>query len=256
MAKLWGTEVSLSFIIAFTQRCGSHLLCDTIQSCKIAGYPLHEPFSNVNVNMFCKKWGLEETPTLEKYIAAVVKNSTTPNGVFGVKIHWDQIEDLRETLGVGERMDRKIIEYLFPDAKFIYMTRDDIRGQAISAYRAEVTRNWWLIDDVYNWQVARPDPPYDSDAIRFFEDSIRLQERRWHQYFKSRKIDPLHIEYSKVAEDPHREASRCLEYLGLDASALDPNFKTQFRKQADAVSRAWHRRLDEEDALEAQKKDE
>jgi LPS sulfotransferase NodH len=248
MALLFGTEVNLCYVIASLQRTGSYLLCETLESTGIAGGPT-EPFSPDNKDMFCQKWGLPNDIPFIDFVAEVVKHCTTPNGVFGIKIHWSQIEWSRKQLGIGTERDEKTLDYLFPaDTRYIHLTRRDIRGQAISSYRAYHTNEWWRKDDVYNPQVWNPDPPYNSEKIRYWERMFINRQADWIRYFKERNKTALHVEYADLDNDWRKEVARCLTFLDLDPKAVDTAPEPQLVRQADAISRAWRKRLDEEDA--------
>jgi LPS sulfotransferase NodH len=202
----------------------------------------------MNYSILCKEWDLPTDISFVEYIAGVIKNSTTPNGVCGMKVQWDQIERIRKMMNMGVMGDRKTLDILFPMAKFIFLTRQDFRAQAISYYRAAATNEWWRKHDVVNTQTVAPDPPYNSEKIRFLEQYFAKLQNKWEKYFRVRNIEPLHVEYATLEKDCHGETARCLNYLGLDPTAIDSRFQTTFVRQADALTRAWKKRLDEEDA--------
>jgi LPS sulfotransferase NodH len=244
---LHGTEVSQYYIIASLQRTGSYLLCEGLANTGVAGYPT-ESIAPENKPANVTAWGLDPDMPMTEYLTQVVKHGTGRNGVFGVKMHWSQIDWVRRQLHIGVSEDSKAIDFLFPDAKFIHITRDDLRGQAISSYRAYATYEWWRKADVHNTSITNPDPPYNSKRIRFWERHFIERNKDWKEYFAKRSITPLHVEYEDLARDWRHEVRRCLTYLGLDPATVDTAPEVTFLRQADALTRAWRRRLDEEDA--------
>lgn len=251
MVLLHGTEVTNSYIIASLQRTGSYLLCEAMESTGLVGFPT-EPFTLENKEIFSRMWKIDQEMSMRDYVAEAVKNCTGDNGYFGVKIHWMQIEFLRKFLEMGEPHDEKSLDILFPDAKFIHLTRRDVRGQAISSHRAYYTNEWWRKANVYNPQVKAPDPPYSSENIRLWEKRFRNRAKDWLRYFNERNMTPLHVEYDDLCKDWRHELFRCLVYLGYDeetskkASIAAP--EPRLIQQADAITRAWRKRLDDEDA--------
>lgn len=250
MPLFHGTDVATCYIIASLQRTGSYLLCEALANTGVAGRPI-EPFSAQNKVMHRDGWGLDPEVPFDQYIAEVVRHGTTKNGVFGIKVHWSQIEYTRKWLGIGTEYDQHTLQHLFPDALYIHLTRHDVRGQAISSYRAEKTNEWWRLPDVFNPQIKAPDPPYDSSEIRRWEGMFRQRQADWLRYFTNRKIVPLHVDYDDLANDWRKETARVLEFLGQDARAVDDAPEPKLIRQADALTRAWRRRLDAEDATAA-----
>lgn len=251
---LHGTEVTKSYIIASLQRTGSYLLCEALEGTGIAGMPT-EPFTILNKDIFSRMWDIDVDMPFPEYIKEVVKNCTTPNGVFGVKIHWAQIEYVRKQMGIGEPKDEKILDILFPGSQYIHLTRRDVRGQAISSHRAYTTNEWWRKENVYNPQIVAPDPPFSSRDIRLWEIRFRERAADWVRYFEERNMTPLHVEYDDLCIDWRHELYRSLIFLGYDENtakhasitALEP----QLVQQADARTRAWRKRLDDEDAAQS-----
>lgn len=263
MPILQGFEVSQYYIIASLQRTGSYLLCECLDNTGVAGKPTeslapqtlrdlivewHLPFSSKNHDCeICH----DSHPAVElsDFIPYVIKNGITSNGVFGAKIHYNQVEWIRAHLNYAQPGDTTVLDHLFPDAKYIRIgRRKNIREQAISSYKSSNNQEWWRKADTFNTQIVAPDPPYNSEKIRKWENFFVEQEKRWDLYFDERGIDPLYVEYDDLARDYWHETRRCLAYLGLDPSAADNAPEPTLIRQADAVTRAWKRRLDEEDA--------
>lgn len=245
MPLLHGIEVENYYVIAALQRTGSYLLCECLENTELVGMPT-EALSPENMDNLKEYWGKDVNCNFREYITAVVENSTC-NGWFGVKIHWTQIEWTRRQLDIGSPRDQKILDILFPDAKFIRMMRKDIRGQAISSYRAYQTEEWWKKRDVFNTQIRKPDPPFNSEKIRAWERVFQQRNIDWSNYFANRGIVPLCVEYDDLARDWRHETKRCLTFLGQDTSVVDTAPEPTLMRQADAVTRAWRQRLDEED---------
>src|SRR3954469_25286570 len=81
-----GVETRLSYVICSTSRSGSYLLCELLWRTGVAGAP-EEFFHPQYMPRLMERWGVEE---LDEYVRALLAHKTTPNGVFGAKIHWAQ----------------------------------------------------------------------------------------------------------------------------------------------------------------------
>jgi trehalose 2-sulfotransferase len=249
----FGVDVKQFYIIATIPRTGSHLLCELLESTGIAGHP-REPFSGMNVPILSKQWKFEFVD-FRDYLSEIVRRGMTPNGVSGTKLQWDQTNLIRQRLSLDGAKPGEIITKLFPDVSYIFLTRNDIRGLAISYYRAVKTNDWWQKKNVFNPQINAPDPPYDSTEIRQLEKQFSSLQENWIRFFSKTEIKPIHIDYAELDKDHAGVTRRCLEHLKLDPAAFDDSFQPTFIKQADAVSRSWRKRLDDEDILmEANKK--
>src|SRR5688572_14887608 len=102
-------------------------------------------------------------------------------GVFGTKLHWSHLEPflarLRRLRGARGLSDGRLIEAVFPTPRYIALTRDDTLAQAVSWWRAKITRVW-LDDDE---QVA--DPVFDFDAIDERVRMAREHDAAWQRWF-------------------------------------------------------------------------
>jgi trehalose 2-sulfotransferase len=243
---LYGTEVTSSYIIAGLGRTGSYLLCESLELTGVAGLPT-EAFKRFNRPIFSKQWK-GNPKTIFEYVSLVVKNCTTPNGVFGTKILWPNLGGLQEDTKLRE--DQNVLDHLFPKSKYIKLFRQDHRGQAISFYRSEYTHNWWQRTNMANTQIIAPDPPYDSEKIRFYEDVIYYQEEEFDRYFERWKIDPLIMYYEDLVDDRKGEVARVLSFIGEDPKLADTIPDPTYIKQADDKTAAWYKLLDQEDEYE------
>jgi len=127
----------VSYIIATTVRTGSYLLCEALDYTNVAG----RPSETLNLELrpsYSREWGLPSDASLAEYVRALRKQGTSPNGVFGIKIHGHHIDPLaKEWCFLGPA--HEVLQELFPGARYIYLHRRDRRAQAISFYRATMT---------------------------------------------------------------------------------------------------------------------
>jgi LPS sulfotransferase NodH len=106
-------EVRVSYMICSLPRTGSSLLCELLAGTLLAGLPA-EYFRPDRIAMLRRRWRVE---SFDDYLGALLGRKTSPNGVFGIKVHWGQY-----TTAVG---DRDPIG-LFPNMHFVEVRRTDL----------------------------------------------------------------------------------------------------------------------------------
>jgi trehalose 2-sulfotransferase len=236
---------TLRYIVASTPRTGSYLLCEGLQSSGIAGRPT-EVFSPDFQAIWRRRWGMSQNAGFAEYFQRAIRHGTTSNGVYGLKIHWMHVQTLATQAGFAGAYD-DILEYLFPQSRFVHMTRRDRRAQAISYYRALSTNEWWQIEGVENDQSNGSTPVFDAAAILALEREVSHQEDGWQQYFRKRDLKPLVVEYETLAAEYPAQVARVLSYLGLDSSVASSVPPPRLVQQSDAQSLSWRCRLDDDD---------
>src|ERR1700722_15250720 len=112
-------------MLCATPRTGSYLLCEGLQHTGLAGKPT-EYFSGGYEQYWRPRWGVK---TYSEYLARVTKIGTTPNGVFGVKVHPVQFVHFaqraadKSAVTLIER--HRLLESSFPGMRYVWMRRDD-----------------------------------------------------------------------------------------------------------------------------------
>lgn len=231
------------YIVASTPRTGSYLLCEGLQSSGIAGRPT-EVFSPDFQSIWRRRWCMSPDAGFAEYLHRAVRHGTTPNGVYGLKIHWMHVQQLAVQAGFAGAYD-EVLDYLFPESMFVHITRRDRRAQAISYYRALATNEWWQIEGVANDQSNGSTAVFDASAILALEREISRQEEGWQKYFRKRNLRPLLVEYETLATEYQEQLARVLSYLGLDSSVAAAVPAPRLVQQSDAQSFTWRRLLDE-----------
>ncbi len=133
--------VTKSYFISAMPRTGGHLLCEALESTGIAGNPT-EYFEPDYETYWCDRLGVSGHAD---YFEKVLAFGSTPNGVFGSKVIWPQLEPLKAKLGLihGSGIsDLDLLQRTFPDLRFIWLKRRDKVRQAISYYKAVKTDIW------------------------------------------------------------------------------------------------------------------
>jgi LPS sulfotransferase NodH len=214
---------SVSYAVCAVPRCGSSLLCDVLASTELAGAPM-EYFDADAIRAFRRIWGAESS---DDYVDALLARKTSPNGVFGLKLLYGQLGEL------GEADPRR----LFPNLRFVYVTRRDRLRQAVSFARATQTEQW-----ASDHPEPRRAPVFDREQIRSMHEWIERDERLWEAFFAHRSIAPLRLVYEDFAASPAAAVMSVLELLGVRLPAGYRLPAPTIHRQADELSDDWVRR--------------
>jgi LPS sulfotransferase NodH len=228
-----------SYLICSAPRSGSTLLCHLLARTGRHGVP-HEYFNPRTVmTAMARRFGLlaaDQTARIDDdtWVGAftddLIRRRTTPNGVFGLKMHFDQFGPLRRSAPV-----LRLVE----GAKAILVTRRDRLGQAISFERAIQTRAWRS-----NLPERRP-PRYDGQAIARRLDQLAAQERSWRAFLSKNDATHLELAYEDMCADSAMVFGAVLHFLG--DSPRDGDFRPMnelpMRTQRDEVTEEWRARF-------------
>jgi trehalose 2-sulfotransferase len=246
-------DVSLTYLVAATQRSGSTLLCRALADTGVAGRP-EEYFLTGPPEAFPPGWkfweeGIFALPhgemSREEYLDLVLRLGTTPNGVFGAKLMWNNVPWVLEKLGELPRfagLDRaETFGALFPNLHVLRLTRRDRVGQAVSWARA-AQDGVWVVSDT---EVAAPtsEPAYAYDFVAGLEGLLVEGERGWPELCAEMRVTPFEIVYEELVDPSTYEPTirAVLSHLGIDNDGIEiPAPRTH--QQADAVNRDWVKR--------------
>src|ERR1700754_170432 len=211
------------YAICTQPRSGSNLLCQFLSSTDQLGYPL-EYFNGPGRRAL----GLPDFPDApELQIKAVLRLGATPNGVYAVKLFASQFAAFSRGL---QWMD------LLPNLHFVYLTRDDLLGQAISWARALQAEQY------RSTQPAKRLAVYDTDLIRFKLTAIVRERAQWETFFARTGIEPLRIVYERFLENPSSYVDLVATLVGVENPAVDQR-KVDLAIQRDAVTEEWKQRF-------------
>ena len=193
------TSPSLAWAICTVARSGSTWLSQLAASTNRLGYPdeylLHWP-------SWRRQLGLSESLNRDAYLACLVQQRVTPNGVFAIKGSCTELAPFFE---------------LYPNAACVWLVRENKIEQAVSWHRAH---------DLGLWTHGSP-PAAACDLDRalerslWFYDEIARRDAQWQKFFVAHRIDPLVLTYEAVCRDPLAAVRRMATFLGIDAQTID-----------------------------------
>jgi LPS sulfotransferase NodH len=239
----------LSYLICCSERTGSTLLGNALIGTGIAGRP-RSYFNRVAHYNLRMQRILGNAKDDDKYLDKVIVAATTPNGVFGAKVHWEHFLNLiakagRSPQACGDTVPASVSERLrvhFPELRYIWLVRRNAIARAISHYRVKKTHRWqldsrWVTDDT----GGEGEPGFDFDEIEAFVRLGEVEDARWREYFQEHDILPLEVIYEDLVRDLEGTVRRALEFLGIPAGNVNLPPPT-LRRQADDRSQEWEAR--------------
>jgi LPS sulfotransferase NodH len=235
-----------SYTIWFSQRTGSTLLCQALESTGIAGRPREWFNCPPDLLSTFKKSDHSE---LQEYL---FKLGTTDNGIFAInhsfyEPHFTQlIETLRKFPACPPEAVKRtdVWEQVFPNHRHIFMSRRNKIRLAVSWWRAIQSGEWHMPTGEHRKPVDLSNA-YSFDAINHLYMECSMREAGIQEFFTEGGIAPLNIFYEDFVQNYDMTIRTILDYLELDSTTatIAPPALT---KLADNVSDEWAQRFREE----------
>jgi LPS sulfotransferase NodH len=263
------------YLICCIERTGSNLLTGALMRTGKAGLP-REYFNHSDLN---KPWMREILGDADLIggFPRILAAGTTPNGIFGAKIHLGHFRRLGTTISGDTSLERgdsryrllsslaappspgAALELLWshfadlrwqsagydflrarlPDLRFIWLTRRNMAARAISLIRARRTGRWWKA-------AATTAPADDRQDFDLNEIHIRyciglFEEALWQRFFEDNGIVPHPVTYETFVPSYEATVSGVLTFLDIDiadAAIAAPSSAIQ----SDSLSTEWEER--------------
>lgn len=217
------TVPTRKYVVTSTPRSGSHFLGHLLYSTGAAGYPI-EYFNKRNV----PHW--KERFPGPHYFRDVQKKRTSANGVFGMKLHSEQLSPFREYCADDP-------QECLSDYKFIFLTRKDKVAQAVSYSRALQTGSF--ISDVSEKQAF----DYDETQIEQCLGEIMYGEMAWRKFLSIVLGRTIEIVFENLRNDPEITMNQIFEFLGISHGAADLDISFVKQRQSDALNGQYRDRF-------------
>lgn len=270
-------QPTCSYLVCATPRSGSTLLCEILAQTSLAGRPKEyfeelretglprrpkEYFTgheNVELMAMIETFAAPDDMSADElaqshahyreYLAHVLEEGTTANGVFGAKLMWgyfdDFISNVRDIPDYRQMPVPALLSTIFPNLHYIQVTRRDKVRQAISLWKAIQTWKWRedtlrSSHSIRN-QPARPQAPlrFHAGAIDHLIERIEEHEQQWQHFFSETHIQPFRIVYEELVECHEAITRHILRYLDIPHAENMPVAMPQMQRQADALSEDW-----------------
>jgi LPS sulfotransferase NodH len=226
------TRCRFKYLICSTPRSGSWLLATGLASTSLAGRPA-EYFTPVYAQAYRLRVG-DVTIVPTQYWQFLLDRRTSPNGVFGMKIHFDQMENYfpREQ---GQK------RFLNQFERLIFLTRRDKLAQAVSFLRARKTGIYRLTEGMRADTEAERSLAYRFEDVAYALALVATREARWRSLLADFSDRTFELDYEDLATDYVQSLGRVLVALGLPqaVSAIVP--RPQVLQQRDELNAEWER---------------
>jgi trehalose 2-sulfotransferase len=225
-----------SYVVCSTPRSGSGLLCRGLAGIGPLGVPL-EYFNALTREPLSERWQCGSG--LQPYLDALHARRVTHDGLFGVKVHWDQMSLVRAEAGAGtndhylfETPDA-LLDRLFPAPLFIRIVRMDLDRQAVSYWKALNSTVWSShLDEPAG--AADAETPYSFEGIDRCRRLIESGEHCWERLIRARGGGALLVTYEELAQDFVHTMERVVNYISPGLAFSVPAPRT--RQLSDARS--------------------
>jgi LPS sulfotransferase NodH len=228
----------VNYMIATLPRSGSTYFAIQLWRTGILGAPM-EYFNFGLMPQILQGFGFSEknpkslnSKQMKRYVRLLKSLRTSPNGVFGYKMFMPTFHDML-------RYFPHIYDDIQPDV-IIFLTRDDLVGQAISYSRAVMTKMWFANDH------SPFEASYDYAHIKSSLDTIKKQYAFWEGVFKQSKIDPIRVSYEKLIYSTQDVVHDVLREMGMKPHVKELSIPL-IDKQSDEVTEEWRSRFIEDD---------
>jgi len=208
-------------IIASTGRCGSHMLGHALHKTNKFGFPL-EYVNLENLNEWKKRLNTDD---LQKTIVELQRRRTSPNGVFGIKIHYSHIQQF----GGFENLLES-----FPNAYYILLSRKNVLLQAISLSIASQTGEW-----ISGQKTNNNIPKYNFNHINESLQSIILDSSSWRYTLAANGCNYIEMDFDKVRNNLADSLKNIASFVNceIDQSKIPKEQVT--KKQSNQINFEW-----------------
>lgn len=232
-----------SCIVCSTWRSGSNLLCRSLTQTGLVGTVSQskEYFNEAVMERYSHS---DRYADFCDYLAKVLQEGTSPNGVFCVKLHLDHFKLLVKASrkifdDLKGKSELDVIASLFPNPQYIYLRRRDTLRQAISMVVAE-TSGVWLADTEEKLQQARIGK-FKFQPVKLYRYKTRLDNRnaRWSKTFEQHDQVFYELVYEDLSQSFYEKMNDVFLFLQIDFDARDLLVPT--KKTSSEINDHWYR---------------
>jgi LPS sulfotransferase NodH len=223
-----------SYAICTTPRSGSNFLAELLSNTEVMGSP--REFLNVDAFIwaFADKRNLLAAPdTIEisAYLHEIAERFATPNGIFGIKLLFDQLEPY---------LPLRTLRAFLAQLRFVWLYRQDVVAQASSLYIAQTTDEWTWDDQQANLQregaLRRADIVYDRATLRANVEALTWQNARWLEFFSVNRVEYLPIAFEEVVNAPRVGCEMIATFCGISLPSSFNSHTRENKRQGDDVN--------------------
>ena len=208
-------------IIASTSRCGSHMLGHALHKTNSFGFPL-EYANPVNLPEWQKRLGIENFHGL---LTEIQQRRTSPNGVFGIKIHYDQIKQFG---GFHHLMK------CLPNAYYILLSRKDVLRQAVSFSIAHQTGVW-----ISGQKPVNDNPKYSFKQINKCLRQTILDNSSWRYILAACGCNYIEMNFDYIRSNLAQSIEEIANFMDVKVNPEKIPKEQVTKKQSNEINTDW-----------------
>lgn len=208
-------------IIASTARCGSHMLGHALHQTNRFGFPL-EYANPANLAEWKKRFGIVD---FQEVMTEIQRRRTSPNGVFGIKIHYPHISQF----GGFHNLVR-----FFPNAYYVLLSRKDVLRQAVSLSIASQTGVW-----ISGQKPVNSNPKY---MFKHIDNCLRqtiLHNSSWRYTLAASGCNYIEMDFDHVRHNLVQSIKYIASFLDIDIDSDQIPKEQITKKQSEDKNNEW-----------------
>lgn len=222
----------MEYVVATSGRTGSNLLQRLLEN-----NGLNNPHEWFHPDLFGFPQFVERGGSAEAFLDKM-RAEKTVDGIFGIKMMSNHARQVVPHMAAEVAGPADAVRVLFPEAKFIYLWREDTDRQALSFFRAQRSGKWTKWASEKEQGIEHEYEPLD---LAFIEDSLRYIERAnafWERCFDKFGIEPYRLSYERLTADRAGVVGEIGEFLGVRVSE-EPELEVNIVRQADELTERY-----------------
>ncbi len=244
-------EPKVSLVICTHMRCGSTLLGEYLYWSKDMGCAL-EYFHAGFRPSFERRWKPRD---LQQYREMLVRKRTDPSGVFACKLFWRDLlelnnEQAESSLAPKIPLDTRVqppavleklstlCHEIFPNPKFVTLSRQDQVRQAISLSIAKQTKTFRVLDESFHPDLSQVE--YHFEEILTFLAECKTTQDNWLAFFEHLGVVPLRVDYESLLANPSLQVNSIRHLLQRPAVELG---EPRLHRQSTLLSQQFYLRF-------------
>lgn len=199
--------VRMRYVILTSPRAGSTLIGRMLYKTQLAGDPI-EYFNRYLLELERFRTGRSGL-TYQDFLSDMERRRTSPNGIFGMQLHYSQFLKAFSARQATSVMSTFIRNF----DKLIWVRRRDRLRQAVSFVIAKRKRAWSSedVEDETFLDSMKVSPMEILGALSI----VCQNDLGWERCIKAMNLDVHEIWYEDVASDYEAQCSAVLEHIGI-----------------------------------------
>ncbi len=212
---------SKNLVIASTGRCGSHMLGHALHETMSFGFPL-EYANPSNLAEWKKRLGIEP---FHQVLTAIQQRRTSPNGVFGIKIHYSQIKSFGGF--------HHLVKYL-PNAYYILLSRADALSQAVSLSIARQTGVW-----ISGQKPVNESPRYSFKHIDECLRQVIMDNSSWRYILAASGCNYKEMNFDYIRNNLAQSIDEIAKFVDVEIEPEKIPTEQVTMKQSNDMNKEW-----------------